>query len=226
MTLGQVISGIQSEYSKGVPSQSVRVTDRFIYNTMAPIRAKVISQAATKRQILSDWVYQTLACIEMTPVDLSDCPTCVPTGCKAYRSLQKFPSVITSKNDHLVKSLTSVDGRTTYDYTTWDKFRLKSFSRFTASHKEFFFHNEYLYLIDTVIQSNLNKRVTMVAAFDDPVSVYLYPSCTQTCIDIFEKEFPLNGQFLDSVTEMTVVRLKELTIERQPDTTSNLREDG
>jgi len=225
MTLGEVLSRIQSEYSKGVPSQSVRLSDRMIYSVLTPIRSKLLTQAVDKRQRLSEWDYQTLPCIEVTPSDLSDCPSCVPTGCSIYKSLQPFPAIIASSMRDVVKSVTSVDGYKNFDPTEWNHFRVKAFEKYTSKSKEYFFHNGYLWVLDDKVSTGLNKRITVVAAFNDPVEVWEYPQCDSSCVDIFDKFYPLNGKFLDAAITLTVEQLKRMFILAQEERTLDLKEN-
>jgi len=225
MTLGEVLSRIQSEYSKGVPSQVTRLNNRTIYSILAPIRSKLLTQAIDKRQRLSEWDYQTLSCIELQPAELTDCPNCVPTGCSVYKSLQPFPAIIASSMRDVVKSVTSVDGYTLFDPTEWSHFRVKSFEKYTSKSREYFFHNEYLWVLDDKVSTGLNKRITVVAAFNDPVQAWLYPQCDEDCVDIFEKSYPLNGKFLDAAITLTIEQLKRMFVAVQEDRTLDLKEN-
>ena len=221
MTLGEVLSTIQSEYSKGVHAQTTRLADKFIYQHLLSVRGKLLYQAADKNQSFSDWDFQTISCLELQETELSDCPECVPTGCKVYKSLQDFPIIISGSMRPIIKAVTSVDGSTVYDMTSWAAIKNKKHNRYTSSLDEFFIHNNRLYLTGT--KGGLNRRISVTALFYDPTEAYLYPGCSDdTCRDIFEMEFPANGKFLDSIMLMTIEKLKNLFVQTKEDKVNNL----
>ena len=73
MTVGEVINRVQSLYSRGVQSDDTRLEDRHIYSKLITARSKVLSQKANKKQMLSQWNYQTIPCIQMVEASKHEC---------------------------------------------------------------------------------------------------------------------------------------------------------
>lgn len=223
MTLGTLIELIQSEYSKGVKSQSSRLTSRHIYELITSVRSKLLSQAADKNQAFSEWDYQTIPCVELQEASLSECGDCVPSNCKIYKSTQPFPDITSGSMRLAVKSVTSVDGMTVYGATEWKNLRSRKYSRYTSDMDDYFFHNGYLFL--TGKKGGLSRRVTVTAVFSDPVAAMLYPRCGESgCIDIFNMDFPANGKFIDAIVQMVLERLKANFLQMKEDKVNNLTE--
>ena len=74
MKIGEIVTRIQSLYSKGVASDDSRLSNRLIYNKMLTVRSRLVVEQAKKKQRISRWNYQTISCIELIEVSTADLP--------------------------------------------------------------------------------------------------------------------------------------------------------
>ena len=202
MIVAEVIQRVQSLYSKGVQSDDTRLTNRHIYNKLRTVRSKLLGQKAKEKQKISQWNYQVLPCIEMGVVSVHECP-CVPNdGCTFLRSIYPIPRVLTDLNRHLIQSVTTLDGKTVFDFTTWEGVKNQKGDKYTSTAAKFFIRNEYLY-----ITSNKELEVlTLTALFADIIDVQNFKSyCTPEqviCTSPLDMEFPIDDELLDNLIAM------------------------
>ena len=69
MTIDEVISRISALYEKGASSDNSRLSSRHIYNVLVSTRAALLRQAFDQNKGASDWIYQSIDCVEMQPAD-------------------------------------------------------------------------------------------------------------------------------------------------------------
>ena len=53
MKIGEIVTRVQSLYSKGVASDDSRLSNRLIYNKMLTVRSRLIVEQAKKKQRIS-----------------------------------------------------------------------------------------------------------------------------------------------------------------------------
>lgn len=223
MTIGEIIQRVQSLYSRGVQSDDSRLTPRHIYNKLLTVRSFLISQEAKKRQKINQWNYQTIPCVELIKAPIYECPCLPPLGCETYRTRYQLPKPLTNLNNHLIQSVTSLDGNIIFSEVTWEEKKYKGSSKFTASKPDYFIRNKYLYITAKI--STLSKLVAeskspivvpkiiaITGLFEDPIEAIEYEGlCTveEDCTDMMSKEFPIDYDMIDTMIDMAV---KELVI--------------
>lgn len=204
MLIKEIIQRIQSLYSKGVQSDDSRLTDRHIYNKMVTVRAKLISQEAKKRQKVNQWSYQTINCIELIKAPVHECPCLPPFGCEILKSKYPIPKPLTDLNQHLIQSVTTVDGSVIFSEIGWVEKKYKSANKFTGNKPDYYIRNNYLYITH---KSGL-KVITLTGLFDDPIEADNYPSLCpdckdcKDCISPLDKEFPIDNDMVDTLIDM------------------------
>ena len=132
MLVSEVIQRIQSLYSKGAQSDDSRLTSRHIYNKMLTVRSKLLSQEAKKKQRVSQWNFQTISCVELIEAPVHECPCVPPIGCKIYRTREPLPEPLTNLNNHLIQSVTSLDGNIIYADIEWTELKYQYTNKYTA----------------------------------------------------------------------------------------------
>jgi len=204
MLIKEIIQRILSLYSKGVQSQSSRLSDRHVYNKMVTVRSKLVAQEAKKKQKINQWSYQTLSCVELIKAQPNECPCIAPPGCEILRSKYPIPKPITDLNKHLIQSVTSLDGDVIFSEITWIEKKYKAFNKYTADKPDYFIRNNYLY----ITSRNGLKVITITGLFDNPIEVYNFPSYCEDCIDCQEcvspldMEFPIDNDMIDTLVDM------------------------
>jgi hypothetical protein len=231
MTVGEIIQRIQFLYSKGVQSNDSRLTPRHIYNKMLSVRSKLISQEAKKKQRISQWNYQTIPCIELEIAPIHECPCLPPIGCKILKTKYPLPQPLTNLNNHLIQSVTSLDGNIVYSEIGWTEKKYKASNKYTADKPDYFIRNNYLY----ITHKNGPKIITVTGLFDDPLEAENYPSfcpdedCKgENCNDCgspLDKDFPIDNDLVDTLIEICINELVILFSKNVEDLTNNTQDN-
>lgn len=223
MKIGEIIQRVQSLYSKGVQSDSSRLTSRHIYNKLITTRAKLLSEKAKKKQKISDWNYQVISCIEVISVDSHECP-CIPIqGCPVKRSKYKLPKVMLDYNGNLIDFVMTIDSFERFDPSNRTEMLYVNGNKYTANKKRYLIEDGFLYLYGR----NIPKLIKMRAVFEDPIDVVGFSTyCdSESCPDdIFELEFPMDADQIDTLMEIVAQELIVLFSQNAEDI-SNDNED-
>jgi len=227
MIIKEIIQRIQSVYSKGVQSDDSRLTARHIYNKMLSVRAKLISQESKKNQKVNQWNYQTIPCIELEKAPIHECPCLPPTGCSILKTKIKLPKPLTNLNNHLIQSVSSLDGSIVYSEIGWTEKKYKASNKFTANKPDFYIINEYLYITHRVGP----KIISITGLFEDPIEVLNYPSfCDKDdaldCSSPLDIEFPIDYDMIDALIEISSNELIVMFSQGIEDLTNNSRDNN
>ena len=224
MIIREAIQRIQSLYSKGVASDDSRLKSRHIYSKLRTIRSKLLSEKYNKRQTLASINYQVLPCVKVIKAPLSECPCIPPLGCCIYRIENPLPSPITGMNGHIIRSVTSLDGKIRFSEITWEDKKYKQYDKYTADKPDYFISNEYLYITSKVELEVIRIELLL----EDPIEGYTYPMyCeqTSTCTPVYEREFHLESTLFDAAVELTVQLLIGVFNQNQEDSTNNTKDN-
>ncbi len=226
MRTDEIIQRVQSQYSKGVQSDDSRLTARHIYNKMLTVRSKLLGQQAKKRQKISQWNFQTISCVELIKAPIHECPCLPPMGCEIFRTKYILPEPLTDLNQHLLQSVTTLNGNVIFSEITWNEKKYKSSNKYTGDKPDYFIRNGYLY----VTQKRGAKIISITGLFENPWDVEKYPSaCPDECTDCgcetpFEMNFPIDNDMIDTLVEMAKVELVDEFQSRIEDTRNNTRD--
>lgn len=228
MLVGEIIQRIQSLYSKGVQSDDSRLTPRHIYNKMLTVRSKLISEEIKKKQKTNQWNYQTLPCVELIKAHPDECPCVPPVGCEILRSKYQLPKPLTSFNTHMIQSVSSLNGDVIFSEITWNEKKYKNANKYTAKKPDYFIRNNYLYITHRLGL----KVISVTGLFEDPIEVDKFPSmCKENCKDcedctsMFDKEFPIDNDMIDTLIELSINELVVLFGQNIEDSTNNTRDN-
>lgn len=226
MKLGEAIQRVQSLYSRGVQSRSSRLTSRHTYSALLSARALLLQQQHNKNQKATQWVYQTIPCVELVKVPLHECPCVPPDGCMMLKSKYRLPLAINGLDSMLVQSITSLDGAEAFDLTRFDLYKYAIGRKYTSKKPDAFVKEGFLYI--TALKQRV--AVTIVGLFYDFLEVKDFPSvCGECldceCLDIMEFDFPLDANFdkalIQLANEELIVIMKQMT----EDKTNNSSDD-
>ena len=226
MLISEVIQRVQSLYSKGCQSDDSRLTSRHIYNKLLSVRSRLIYQKVNKRQMISTWSYQVINCAELIKAPISECP-CLPVGaCAILRTKHKLPKPINSLDKHVISSVSTLDGETMFDYTSWALMKYSAGNKYTSKKPGWYIKDEYMYI------TNLKtlKAITIMALFDDPAEVERFPSaCCDTveedCDCMLDKLFPIDSDLIDPMIELSVSELIEMFNGNREDQTNDAKDN-
>lgn len=229
MTIGEVAERIQAAYSRGVSSDDVRLSYRIIYNKMVTVKAVLLSQIMNKGQKVSDRNMDFIECVPLEKAEPYECPCAPPSGCLILKSKCKLPRPVSNKNGDYITSVSSIDGFTFYDRTTWEGKKSKQHSKYTGTKPDYFFKNDYIYI---TTKDLLLKAVTVSGIFDD-ITKYDCSFCdecdndliTDDCTAIVDKEFKIESRLLDPLVDLAVAELIGKWKSDKEDERNDARED-
>jgi hypothetical protein len=232
MIIKEIIQRVQSLYSKGVQSDDSRLAARHIYSKVLTSRARLITQRMDKRQKVSQWVYQTLDCVELIKAQPYECPCLPAIGCTILRTKLELPSPLTGiLNGHMIQSVTSVEGSITFSETTWKDKKYAAGSKYTSAKPDFYIRNNYLY----VTSKGAPKVISITGLFDDPIEAGKFPSicgatpCEEStpedncpeCVSPLDMELPIEKAMVETLIEMAANELIGVFNQSQEDMTNN-----
>lgn len=228
MIVGEIIQRVISAYNRGVQSDDSRLTPRHVYNKLLTVRSKLISEEAKKKQKINQWNFQVLPCVELQKAYPNECPCVPPLGCEILRSVHKLPKPLSNYDNHIIDSVTDLNGDVRFDEITWKEKRLKNANKYTAEKPDYYIHNGYLF-----ITHKLKIRViTITGVFEDPFAEQTFPSfcdekCTDCdeCVSMLDKEFPFDQDMIDAFVEIAAIELIDRFRQNQQDTLNNSRDD-
>lgn len=231
MILREFIQRVQSLYGKGLQSASSRLTPRHIYSAMLTGRSVLISQQVTKNQVISQWNYQILPCIELETAPVHECPCVPPQGCKILRSKFKLPKPITGLEKDLIQSVLSLDGKIKFDAETYENVKYSLGNKYTANKPTYYIHNGYLYV--TVL--TMLKVITVRGLFEDYLEATAFANLCGNCEDcecndILDTEIPIDGRLIRPLLQLTydelIVMFKQMTEDRSNNTKDDTASTG
>ena len=248
MIIKVIAQRVQSLYSKGVQSDDSRLSTRHIYNTLLGFRSRLLIQKINKRQPVSQWVYQTLNCVELVKAKPYECPCLPPVGCTIMKTKYPLPQPLTGLMEgHMIQSVTSLDGSVIYSETTWEQKKYKKGSKYTADKPDFYIRDGYLF----ITTKKGPKAITITGLFQDPLEVYAYPSicgkeeCVEEgpqvaansddplippticpeCESPLNKDLPFENDMEGTLIEMTAKELIENFNRNREDISNNSRDN-
>ncbi len=224
MEIIKVIQRVQSAYSKGVQSDDSRLTNRHIYNALVTNRQRLIVQQARKRQKLSDWNFIVLPCVELIEVPAHECSCLMELGCRVYRTKYPLPKVLTDLNRHIISWVFTIDNSMKIEEASREEILYIKGNKYTSGKQKYVLENSHLYF---PVRGGTPGVVKVKLLAEDPVEAYNYPSMCGDCVDcedceaIVDKEFPIDGELLQTVIEMTAEELIGIFWKGQEDQTNN-----
>lgn len=226
MIVAEAIQRVQSLYSRGVQSQDSRLMPKHIWNKLLTVRETLLVQKANKNQPISQWVYQTLPCIELIPATQFECPCIPPSGCVILRSKYPIPIPTTALKGNLVQSVSSLDGSLIIDETDFATNKYTAGNKFTSKKPQRLFYNNYLFI--TIVKQLKVVQMTFIAK--DPEQVWNFPSmceaeCTDCCISPLDREFPLDNDTTDTAIQMASNELISIFTQMREDKFNNASDD-
>ena len=173
------------------------------------IRAFLIRQDLNKGRSLSDNIIQTLPCIDVQQIDVSECPCSINTDCTIMRTTLQIPKPIELHQKDLITRVAGADvlgkGLSIIPYS---RVSTAGLNRQTANSTKVFLHNRYLYFINP---PNLRK-ISVSLVLEDPRDASTFNTCSGAICYSNESEFPISAHMIPTLKELV---LKDLKIEIQ-----------
>jgi hypothetical protein len=213
----EIIERVQSIYSKGAASDDTRLSSRHIYSKLKSAKALIIKRELDKKRRISDFNFDYLECVPMEKAQSHDCPCAPPAGHCIYKSKCKIPDTVTYRNGAFIQAVTSVDGSTVFNKTTWEWKQYRSFNRYVSPEADYFIKNNYIYVTRKAILPL--KGITLKGIFTDEFDCNTCPceDVEPDCTSMLDKEFNLEPDLIDVVVELTVQELLKPYLEIKAD---------
>jgi hypothetical protein len=223
MKIAEAIARVRSLYNSGTGSDDSNLSDRHIYAKLVSARTLLIKREIDKKRQVSDWIVQTINCLELEVALPNECPCAIPPGCTALKSVNKIPKPVQSAIGPELEFVTTMDGNTVYSKTNWVKKRYKSGNKYTADSPDYSIKNDYLFLIHA---GKLLKYITVGGVFEDPLDIPYANGCNEgDCIDPYEVDFPIDLHIMDALIQMATQELIEVFKSIPPDDENNATQD-
>jgi hypothetical protein len=209
MKTEEIIGLVAVAYNRGVKSDDSRLENQLVYAKLLTIRQKLITQQIKKHQKISDWNYVILPCVEVIEVPSHNCPCLPDLTCGLYRTKYQLPKALTDLNSHLISFVMSIDNGMLIDETFREEFLYNNGNKFTSKKTKYLLENGYLYF------PKKSPGVVKIKYLpENPLDVLLFPSLCpcedcDDCIDIMDMEFPIDGDLIDTLVELTKQSLIE-----------------
>jgi hypothetical protein len=222
MKITELIQRVQSAYSKGVQSRSSRLSSRHIYSKLVSSRQRLISQQIRKKQKVSDWNYLVLPCVELIKVPKHECPCVLEPGCEVFRTKYPLPKTLTDLNKHIIEYVMSVENSIRIEEVSRTEHLFRSGNKYTKNSPKYVIEKGHMYF--PVRESPGVVRIKLLP--EDPLDAYDYPSlcaCTDCdeCESVFDKEFPIDGDMIETLIEMARLEMVDMFSKSQEDITNN-----
>jgi len=222
MLIKEIISRIKALYNKGAASDDARVSDRLIYAKLRSSRSLMIKREIDKKRQVSDWIVQTIKCMELVETHPNECPCLPAPGCDILRTKEKLPKPVQSMIGPELEAVSNMDGTVIFSKTNWVRKKYKSGNKFTSGEPDYFIKDDYLFL--TV--NSLLKYVTVSGVFEDPLAIVYLDACAESCIDPMDQEFPLDEHLTDVIVGAVVQELLGMFKQMPDDSQNNAIEDS
>jgi len=223
MKVTEILDRIQTPYSKGVASDDIRLSSRYIYSIMVTVRQALLSQQIKKKQKISDWNYTVLPCVELIKVPNHECECLGDLGCDVWRTKIPLPKILTDLNKHLIEFVMTVESSIKIEEVTRDSVRYLKGNKYTGSKPKWLLENSHLYF--PLKKSPGIVKIKFLA--EDPLEAMRYPSFCEDCVDCDncleygDVEFPIDGDLLKPLIEMCQAEVLEKFAKGSEDRSNN-----
>lgn len=214
-TLNEHVYAVQHLLNAGPVSQSRKYPDRLVAHFLKSSRSILLKRKIERGTWISEQNYVTI-CVPLEKVEYADCPGCnLPdTGCTLYRSTITIPRsiVVKHKDTFRVRTITgTIVSRFTLTNNQYDGYSNASDENFMG----WFIVGERLY----ILSDNPITLVLLELIPEDPEEISDLDPCKDPtedapCILSSQETFPIDGDLVDAMYDMTMKRL--LVSERLP----------
>ena len=209
-TVGELIQRVQFTYNGKIQKDRSPLRNRLIYSALISSKNLLMFQKINKKQAIQPYNYMTIPCIKLVKAPLYDCPCIPPAGCSFYRSEYPLPEVLGGISNATDLTVMSLDNNLKFTFTTADRLKYLSFSKYKENINVYLIINKYLY----VLSKNIGRIVAVTGLFEDFVEVENYPGlckqceeCKDDCVDVLEVSFPISKELEPVLIEMTVTEI-------------------
>jgi len=227
-TVSQAIYNVRA-LLKGY-SDDFKPTNRMIFRRLKANRNLLINRENNKGKLFNSSALQTLNCLPMTTVDISECCD-VKTGIKVSRSLTQLPKILDTSFDHRAISFYTIDKGHKIDIKSLDTIIGQLNKKYKYPFPPAFIANDYLYVYGII------GATSAQGIFEDPEVVIDINTCkeyddcgnvinTKCPIPELEKEFNCPGYLIEAIENKTAKDIAQFYGYAVEDTTNNAQNNS
>lgn len=196
ITTNHLINDIRTIASSAANSDDFKASDELILYWCNQVRSMLISQAIDKKNDISDTWLQTISCLELELVDLSDCCD-VELGCLGLRSVKELPKTIETDSSNMIIGVYTLDG-TLIDESDISTSRYSKYNKFTSNKRRWFIYNNKLHIINDI----LLEKVSVTGIWEDPSDLANYISCENQACWTYDSNYPVSMKMAGMITDI------------------------
>ena len=192
------------------------ITDRIIFSELKNNTLLLMKRELNLRKLwATSTIFQTIPCLEMTEVPISECCGYVD-DCTVARSRFKLPRISEGNYQYVIQGVYSINamggkGKKLKEITVNRYINLLKLP-FIKKEEYYWISNNYLYVSNPMI-----KAIRFVALFEEDIpNEIMYPDCDcgntqptleELCKNPLDKEFALPGYLEQQVLQLTSQKL-------------------
>jgi len=200
---------------------SLRQVGFWVDNT----RSLLIRRDLEKNRSVNPDLVQTLGCLEVVPVDASEC-NCYAAGCTILRTVKKIPNTIELHNKNLITRVgPAIVGSTPFSFIPYSRAQFAGNNRFTKHIPKAFLHNEYIYIIADSDVVNTIELISLDGVFQYPEEVAEFCTCEGEPCYTEDTLYPVSAWMIEPLKEMIFNTNIRLAAQAPTDDTGNADHD-
>lgn len=197
--------------------------DQFLYDSLMKQAPWLIKREVSAGRIYrNNSIFQTLPHVPV--IQTSVIPDClhIPSNCKIYRTKHPLPEMWMDNDGHIIKSVSSLDGSTSFTFTTPSSWQDKQADPYQAMSKEkyCFFADGYLWF-----PRDNPRKVNVFGFFKEDVRLSPHDHCddcgTDECLRYLDTKFLVPDYILAELFAKTQQAILGMTMRIPEDTTIN-----
>jgi len=212
MKLSEILTDMLLTIRGAKISQSERITDAYLLFHLNNYRAKKIVESVAKYEVLDRIHIQSLQCISLDTVDISECPT-IHNLCKYFLRTEPLPIPINAKNGPLITFIGDIEG-TNWQLTTEENLRFMKQRKYTGGEIMAFWKDYRLY----VASDKALDRLTVRGVFEDPTALADYPdNCNDMANYTYDSQYPLSNKWYPEIKSLILRNELKIVVESPSD---------
>lgn len=203
MTLAELVYDLRKISRGGQVSDDDPLTDRLVANWVHNVRSQLISQAYSKKRVISPNSVSNLGCIDVSLVDASVCCG-ISVSCTTSRTDIELPNFIESENGKLLITRVApadvnADG---FQIIPYQRASVAGNNRYTKLHKMAFEHQNYIYLIGPDVE--YIKRINVQGILENPVMARTFNTCEGKPCWTMDSEYPISRKHAETLKRLVL----------------------
>lgn len=198
VTQNILVSDLRNLATSGSNSVDFRIEDSQLAYWVDQVRSDLIAKDIQKRKDITSVWLQTISCLGLIQVDMSECCS-VETGCTILRTELQLPRTIETNADNAIVRVLSANGklisRTTVLAAQYDEY-----SQYTSNKPKWFERNGYIYIIN----SDMLDKISVEALWEAPSDLTSFVSCDGSTCFTGDSPYPCSLRMASMITDIVL----------------------